>query len=339
MILYDEMMRRTEKAIKKCDGKFQKELFEYRNYVSKIETRRGYASPRTIEHHVKTITYFIRERDIQDYNEIEEKNILKHLSNFKRRKNVLAVFRKFSEFLYIEKTIFSEEKYNEIMKIKTRAVTEKIIAPGEEKKYVIEKKRWTEVYNLSIIKNSIPKRFAVWLALNFGLRLGEILHLTTNDIILADISYLLIRANNQIDFDDWEPKTISSNRRIYITDQQKKQFEMYFRIRENKQSDYLIYNRNTKERSIPVKEDSMRKALEECYLDFYENGKWVRRYLRFHVFRYSSAVFYYFNTRNIYSVSKMLGHSSIKQTEEYLGLTEAQIFDEIKNMMEEAFKK
>jgi integrase len=335
MLNKDRMIDETEIQIYKCKNEFQQYLFDYRTYVSKIVTGRGTASNRTITHHIKTISYFLRERNLNSFDNIDHDTIKQHLKRYKRQKNILSVIRRFSEFLYLEKKIWSKEKYENIIELKIK----EIIAPGDSKKFAVPIERWNEVLNIEKIKKSFPKRFSVWLGLNFGLRLGEILHLTVSDLFLHEkASYLFIRKNKNIEYDDWEPKTASSTRRLYITEDQEEVIKKYLKLRENKKSIYLIYNSKTIDKNIPVIEDLHRRIFDNCYLDFFEHGQWVKRKLRFHVLRYSSAVYYYFQTRNIYAVSKMLGHSRISQTEEYLGLTEQQIFDEIKDMMTDAWK-
>ena len=331
---YEKMLYESTSQIKLCLPKYHDLLFAYRNYVSNIPTSRGTASNRTILHHIKTISMYLRQQKIKDVSQIKPESVRYHLKRYKRPKNVISVIRRFSNFL-LDQGLISEERFKEIQKIKVRTLHR----PGDSKKFSIPIERWPEILTLPNIKKTPPRRFAVWLALNFGLRLGEILHLTVDDIKLNqnNDSYFYIRANKDIKYDDWEPKTNSSNRRIYITPQQEKTFKKYLTIRENKQSPYLIYNQGTRRKQIPVLEGTFAKIFDNCYLDFFEHEQWVKRKLRFHVLRYSSAVFYYFKTKDIFFVSKLLGHSSIKQTEEYLGLTEQQIFDGLKGMMTRAW--
>lgn len=253
----------------------------------------------------------------------------------------LVAMRKFMFFLK-EKQIISSKTFKKISKLKMRNLKtpKALITPAKKKKWTILPERYQEVYD-QLVTNS--KTMVAWLGFNFGLRVGEICHLKISDIEFYDITShirgkLFIRPDLE---SGWNPKTESSIRSLGITPTQEQILKHFIQKRNEFLArefpdcahDYLIFSKMD---GYNVLENTVFRWLQEVTLDFEVNGQKFTKTLRPHVLRYSFATNCYFNTRRIYEVSKLLGHSSIKQTEDYLALGEEELFNNMYDVMLQA---
>lgn len=331
---------RKEKSIQNCidnaPAEFRDHLYEFWLEIKEIYTPRGKYSINSQYNALSMVRLFLKEH-VTDFNrDFTRQKILRFLEPRKKRRNYITSLKRFSDYLN-RRGLVSDEENEQIQSITTKDRVDHVV-PGTEKKYIIPQKRWNEILKHTVTKKYNGRVMACWLGLNFGLRVGEIVNLKLEDLFLeAEDPFFMVQPHPD---DNYHPKTLNSVRRLYVTETQAKMFERYLQYREQyleaekKRHGYLIYDF----RGDPyVAPGSIGEWMREITLEFEEHGKKVQRRLRPHVLRYSSAWFYYNKTKNLYAVSKFLGHSSVSETETYLGLTEEQRFREIQKMMEDAW--
>ena len=328
-------------AIAKTAYEYQKLLGDYVAYLQNPL----YSHGRVLRpNHIQRLFYVARELIQKARN--EPKNITDQLiihialeSESKQKK--LYRLKKFCAYLHYSH-IITDQQFQQIHALHVPATPKLtwLLRPSEKKKWAVPFERWEEVY---VQLDTINKRIAAWLGFNFGLRLGEIVHLKISDIIFSDpnsFGRLYIHTDISPEGTVWEPKTITSNRVLPISPAQQQILRTYLTERQEvltqkfpkQYHSYLIFSNYGR----PIAENTLYKWIKKVVLPFTINGESFLRVLRPHVLRYSAATHLYFKTRRIYEVSKFLGHASIKQTEEYLALGEDELFANIADVMKTA---
>ena len=151
-------------------------------------------------------------------------------------------------------------------------------------------------------------------------------------VYLLQFPFLYIQPHTE---DNYHVKTISGIRRLPLNSTQLKEIKKYIHFRQKyleayeKDHDFFIHDSSGE----PIRKSLINGWLRTIELEFLEFGRTNTRKISPYIFRYSSAWHYYNRKKDLYGVSKLLGHKSIKQTEEYLGLTEQQKFDALVRMM------
>jgi integrase len=304
------MKRNYLKYIEKQEEPIKSALYGLATHLKTLETKRGVMSDTTIYQNVSIVNFFL-----SNYS-LTLQGFEQYISQLKRKKQFVYTIKRSLPFIQQE-MFLDQSVYDQINNYK---VIEPKILHMQDKKFSIPFERWKECYNYPVIKKRNNRRLAVFLGLNMGLRVGELVHLKKSNLNL-DENYLLIQADPN---KNWQPKTVSSFRRLYISPFVKRILTEYLNKKNLKESDYLI----------GVTENAVYRWVSEMTLPFTEQGKTVNRSLHPHVLRYSFAVHYYFKTKDLYSVSIYLGHADIQTTENYLGLTEQQRFDRMKTLFE-----
>lgn len=282
----------------------------------------------------------------KNLDEITIEKLLTHFKDQKQKKMVVNRYIEFLEFCYKRKENLVTKKYiEEVKKLKLKNQKKKVnsyLHPEEIYKWSVPKKRYIEIFKQV---SEYPAKFAIWIGLEFGLRSGEILQLQLENFIWEKSDsaegFLTIETKELEDDLVWEPKTDQGIRRLPIQIDQKKQILAYFKKREKylevyfnhkdtakkiERHTYVIFSMRTKRKIVY---DTLRYWLGKITLQFTEQGKTFTRNLRGHVLRYSFAINFYNETRNIFMTSKMLGHATLVQSEQYLALTEDQVYQEL----------
>jgi integrase len=260
-------------------------------------------------------------------------NVVKYLHDKQTPTAYFYFFKMFAEFLYQQKRI-TKRQLTTFTSYKAKNKSRKHIEVGNEKKFIIPRSRWKEVFSHPSIKKSIPAQMVCYIGLNFGLRPAEIVNLKLGDIFLdADIPFFYIQPHHE---DNYHPKTISGIRRIPLNSKHIKDFKRFLFFRNEfltafvTKHDFLLYNHD----GSPPHKSTIHSWIRDLRLEFSEFGQTITRKVSVYIFRYSCAWHYYKKSNNIYAVSKLLGHKSVKQTEVYLGLTEQQNFEVLTELMQ-----
>ena len=173
-----------------------------------------------------------------------------------------------------------------------------------------------------LIENA-PHRSAkmgIWIGLQFGLRVGEIINLRVQDIDL-DNNYVHIHVRK-----NWHPKHYR-NRSIPITPTQKETLVRWITERPQLDHPYIIYT----SRNNQVTERSFQRW---CYQAKPESKKGAKDHLKPHDLRRSFAkVLYYDSKKDLKLVQILLGHSNIGTTSRYLGLDTEEVAEKFSQAM------
>lgn len=169
--------------------------------------------------------------------------------------------------------------------------------------------------------SSRSAKMAIWLGLQFGLRLGEIINLRVNDIDLTN-NKVLIQQHKKDDKKEqvyWHPKHFR-DRFIPMTPEQHEVLERWISERPPLTHPYLVYSVHNKQ----VTERTLQRWVSKA----------SNKTLKTHDLRRSYAkVLYFKSKKNLKLVQITLGHSNISTTSTYLGLEEEEIQQEFVKAM------
>ena len=98
--------------------------------------------------------------------------------------------------------------------------------------------------------------------------------------------------------------------------------------------DYLIYSKHTKK---AIEGGLLYKWINTLKLEFKDSGKTFSRNITPHTCRRSFLTYIWNKTGDLYAVSRLAGHSSIQITENYLRLSQDDLFDRCNKVMRESF--
>ncbi len=328
---------RITKLLAKSSPKIQAYLNIFFEQLQKTKTARGFMAPKTIYNNLRRVEYFFREYCHNSLENYTVDTIAAYCDERNNAANQMVTFKRFSKILFTKGIIY-EDDYTAILKLQYK--NNKIVRYeiGKEYKFIIPYARWAEIYNHPAIKKFQARIMACYMALNFTLREGEIINLKQKDLFLeAEDPFIYIQPHKE---DEWHPKTLNGIRRIFLLPHQVQQFKWYLTWRKqflqaiHLEHDFIIINAEGGPVAVA---SNIYDWITAVSLTFDELGMKIERKLRPHALRYSACWFYFQKTRNLYAVSKLAGHGSVSETEKYLGLTQAQIFTEIKQMMLQAF--
>jgi integrase len=169
--------------------------------------------------------------------------------------------------------------------------------------------------------NQVAK-FAIWLGFNFGLRLGEIIHLRIDDVDF-ERKLILIREHKATKNQEaWNPK-YNRSREVPFNRKQEKVLKKWITQRISLEHPYLLWNpRSGQYFGHPISGRSIQRWCQLIHGD-----------LRPHVLRYSFATHYFLAGVNLKTLSLVLGHSSVAITSEYLEIDKQQGFEEMRGSM------
>jgi len=170
------------------------------------------------------------------------------------------------------------------------------------------KEKWEEILERLA---SRPAKMAGYIQLQFGLRIGELVNLTTNDI---DFKNMRIHVQFK---GDWKPKG-RKRRSIPMTPAQVRILKRWIdNIPSTVQHNKVIWSKQGKAVTIRSVQRWYQKANIES-----------------HDLRRSFAkVLYYNSNQDIYFVRKVLGHSNINTTIRYLGLDSEEMQEKFEKAM------
>lgn len=168
------------------------------------------------------------------------------------------------------------------------------------------------------LKNPSYKRLAIALLIVTGLRAGEMLGLMLEDIYLKE-GYIWIHQKENTktyELEDYVKENIS--REVYLSEEAYVVVKacLAFRAKDSSKSPFLFLNPNSSDGKMHLRaiDDCLREDIHKKVL-----GLDQRRDRRSaHDCRRTYASLEYLNGTDIYTLMKQLGHSSIKQTEDYI---------------------
>lgn len=189
-----------------------------------------------------------------------------------------------------------------------------------------EKKKKEIIYTISDLNNiflqikkvKFEEKFIFYFGLETGMRIGEILALTWDDINFQnntiEITKNILKNVKMID----TPKTLSSVRTIYFTDEIKEELK---KIRQIQNKNKLKYGkkykreyRNNKELDFVFRKSTGEKITYNTLLNTINKIKRIDKKFHFHLLRHSFCSQYLKNGVDVLHVAKILGHSSVNTT-------------------------
>lgn len=335
----------VKQFLNKLNGN-QEILTEFNQYLRELPSKRSIQRSKNTNYNnlstIKKLLEFI-ENDLDNYTKI---NIENWIQGYKAKYAAFSKVKNFTKFLY-EKNYIEEETYKQIMKMRFKN------SKNGKKKYAIQKREWNNVIN----QVSGVRKFAVWLLLNTGIRVGELIHLETTDIIINHKTkqyYLKIQDKSLREI-KWYPKSDSSIRDIRLSPRMINVIEDYLKIRksQNLPHKFLLYNTKTNrftKRGERIKyESTINKWMkditildesinESCVIKNCKENK-PHRHISPHETRYSFASHMYYSGRDkgydsLHEVSKLLGHSNPQTTGIYLQLDKKELESRIERLYE-----
>jgi integrase len=260
---------------------------------------------------IKQFLYFIDLDTSKVIFDIRTDNVFNFLEKTQSKNTYYQHLRHFFRYCY-HNGLLEKDRYEILNSLKFQKKNSVSFNQRNQKKWSIPYNMWEKL--LEEIHSPFL-RMAIWLGLNFGLRVGEIINLTLLDIELDKCYIYITPANKPI---SWFPKTRNSIRKIPITKKQNKILKDFLSQRREKNFPYLLYFIKHN-RPLQLNYFWLFKRISFIKINF---GYKVKT-LRPHVLRYSFATHLYFNsgTKNpLILVSKLLGHSSVDTTCDYLNL-------------------
>lgn len=227
------------------------------------------------------------------------------------KKSKMVAYRSYIRFLRKKKLLSSDELFDLLDTFR----------PPSNKNGHSDRKWRVPIEEYSKYIRRAPNKIAqmgIWLGFNFGLRLGEILHLRVQDVDF-EREEVLIRVQN-----GWHPKN-RKEREIPFDSKRRKVLQRWIEeVRSVKilKHDYLLWIPDSPKythKGEPVTERKFQRWCKKtgisCGLD--PKGK---KHFHPHILRYSFATNWYEETKDIKLVCDLLGHSSIAITHQYLQL-------------------
>jgi len=298
-------------------------------FLSRKTTKRGTMSTNRIYNHLVYIRLFLR--DYCDYNIAMldfahfRKVILEH-SVFK------ISFVYFATFLNVQ-NMLPKKIVKKIIKLEI-PTKEAVTKHKKDYKFIIPHERWNELLQHPEVKKYHSRHFTMYFDLYTALRRIELINLKRKEdfFLQAERPFVQIQAHPE---DEYYPKTIESERKIFLFPEQIRMVEYYFSYLDTLEldHDFVLINNRKQPYSYP---DALNKWMAKMQINFTEYGKKVVKTIRPHALRYTACWFFYNKTKNLYAVSNFMGHKSIEQTISYMGLTKAQKEEEIFFMMQQA---
>ena len=206
-------------------------------------------------------------------------------------------------------------KYLEILP--KRKTIEDIKKEKENKEIIYSLDDLDHIFS-KIKKVDEDEKFIFYFGLNTGMRIGEILGLTWDDINLnnntIEITKNFLKNIKKID----TPKTLSSVRTIYISDDVKKEL---IKIKTNQMKNkfkmgkkYIREYLNNKELDYVFRRKNGEKITYNFLLNTIKKIKKIDKNFHFHLLRHSFCSQYLQNGVDVIHVAKILGHSSVNTT-------------------------
>ena len=189
-----------------------------------------------------------------------------------------------------------------------------------------DKEKKNIIYTLSDLDNifsqiknvKFEEKFIFYFGLQTGMRIGEILALIWSDINFnkntIEITKNYLKNVKKIDI----PKTTSSIRTIYISEELKEELKYIKQIQNQNKfkygNKYKREFRNNKELDYVFKRENGEKITYNFLLNTLKKIKKIDKNFHFHKLRHSFCSQYLKNGVDVLHVAKILGHSSINTT-------------------------
>ncbi len=234
-------------------------------------------------------------------------------------------YRSYLKFLWREKNIITAEQYQE-------AILEYFKLPRSNRNKKSEN-IWAEPFENweNIIRKAPNKiaKFGLWVGFNFGLRLGEIIHLRVKDIDFQgqELHICIQKQNEKKHQESWRPK-YDHERSLPIADEQAETFKKWIdTVRpKNLEHPYLLWTPRGKRKGQIIKPRSFQY--------------WCSRVgIHAHILRYSFATYYYNLSLDVKLISELLGHANVSTTSDYLKLGKKNIMSKGRALFEGRYKK
>lgn len=250
----------------------------------------------------------------------------------KGKKMRVYAYRSYMKFLCEKAKLIDR---GELMDVLDTIKAPKKLGNGHnERKWSVPKDDWEEYIRYA--PNQMAK-MGIWIGFQFGLRLGEIVHLRIQDIDIwlenereYHTNLLLIRSHTKKNQEAWHPK-YNRERQLPITELQANIFRKWINEihPENLEHDYLLWQKQGKYKG---------NRLADRRLQFWCNqtgdsvGLQHGRKFRPHIMRYSFATHYYQVSKDVKLVGDLLGHSNVSITSEYLQLGQKETMDKARQL-------
>lgn len=235
--------------------------------------------------------------------------------DFGDKRNQIHAFRSFLRFLAARKLLSREDLADALEEFKPP------VRRGYQakRKYRIPREKWNDVIRKA--PNRVGK-MGIWIGFQFGLRLGEIIHLRIDDIDFTNKTLTIrkqpLKANSNQEA--WNPK-YCRERELPLVADQLKMFRRWIAERKKLKLDhpYLLWTPSRSRKGKIVFGDTFQWWCNKA-------GIYP------HVLRYSFATHYYDVCKDVKLICELLGHSNVATTSRYLQLDINEVHDRAREL-------
>lgn len=267
------------------------------------------------------LDYFDDNIDIKTINTMQLQFFLDNVCSKHKHSTNIGIFNFLKSILFFAENFgFLEENKIKIKKIELvskRKTIEDIIEDKEKKNIIYTLSDLDNIFS-KIKKVKFEEKFIFYLGLQTGMRVGEILALNWNDIDFKEntieITKNYLKNVKILDI----PKTLSSIRKIYISDEIKEVFKkIKYEQNQNKLKygkEYIKYFRNKKEVDFIFRKENGEQITYNTLLNTLKKIKRIDKNFHFHKLRHSFCSQYIQQGVDVLHIAKIMGHASMNTT-------------------------
>ena len=267
------------------------------------------------------LDYFDDNIDIKTINTMQLQFFLDNVCSKHKHSTNIGIFNFLKSVLFFAENFgFLEENKIKIKKIELvskRKTIEDIIEDKEKKNIIYTLSDLDNIFS-KIKKVKFEEKFIFYLGLQTGMRVGEILALNWNDIDFKEntieITKNYLKNVKILDI----PKTLSSIRKIYISDEIKEVFKkIKYEQNQNKLKygkEYIKYFRNKKEVDFIFRKENGEQITYNTLLNTLKKIKRIDKNFHFHKLRHSFCSQYIQQGVDVLHIAKIMGHASMNTT-------------------------
>lgn len=212
--------------------------------------------------------------------------------------NIRAIIQEFRDAKLTGKHIFKQ----------TQKQTQNLVFTRQEASRIVR----------NALKHPTYKSLAVAIMITTGLRAGELLGLELDDIYFEDGYLWIHQVEDTKTYEILDYVKENKAREVYLTDDACEVIKtaLAFRASDCSLSPFLLLNKNSEDGKLHIRaiDDYMRTYIHEKVLGL-GNDREARSP---HDCRRTYATLEHLNGTDLYDIQQQLGHSTIKQTEEYI---------------------
>lgn len=267
------------------------------------------------------LDYFDEKIEIKTLNTMQIQFFIDNICSKHKHTTNISIFNFLKSLLYFAENFgFLDENKIKIKKIELiskRKTIEDLINDRDKKNIIYTLSDLDSIF-AKIKKVKYEEKFIFYLGLQTGMRIGEILALTWNDINFSENTIEITKnyLKNVKILDT--PKTLSSVRKIYISDEIKEELKKIKKIQNQNKfkfgKEYIKEYRNNKEVDYIFRKENGEQITYNTLLNTIKKIKRIDKNFHFHKLRHSFCSQYIQQGVDVLHIAKIMGHASVNTT-------------------------